>query len=302
MLEVTMRGGDGNARTTTFRTDGAMLHVREVGDGRPIVILHGGPDFDHEYLLPEMDRLADLGRLVYYAQRGRGRSYAGEGPDDVSIEGDIADLDAVRARTGSDRVAVLGHSWGALLAMEYATRHPERVSHLILLNPAPASHADLLALQSHFARIRSPEQRARMAALAADPRYVAGDVAMDAEYYAIHFAAAFRHPENLTRVLDRLRRGFAPEGIVAARAIEDRLYEQTWRAPTYDLLPSLRTLRVPALVLHGDHDFIPLAVAQHIAEAVPGSRLLELTDCGHFSHLEQPEAVHAAVADLLEPA
>src|SRR6188508_1753967 len=141
--------------TETFvETDRARLAVRTLGNGRPIVVLHGGPDFDYEYLLPEVDQLADLGRLVLYAQRGRGRSFAGEGPDDVSIESDVADLDAIRTWTGSDDVALLGHSWGGVLAMEYAIRHPGRVSHLILANTAPASAEGSRALRQHLERMR----------------------------------------------------------------------------------------------------------------------------------------------------
>jgi proline iminopeptidase len=119
--------------------DGARLYYRTVGQGPPIVVLHGGPDFDHYYLLPELDRLAETFQLVYYDQRGRGRSAEGVAPDDVGIESEVADLDGVRRHFGFYTIAVLGHSWGGLLAMEYASRHPGRVSHLILMNSAPAS-------------------------------------------------------------------------------------------------------------------------------------------------------------------
>ena len=74
----------------------ARLYVREIGRGEPIVVLHGGPDFDHEYLLPDMDRLADSFRLVYYDQRGRGRSFSGRPADEVDLAGEIDDLDAIR--------------------------------------------------------------------------------------------------------------------------------------------------------------------------------------------------------------
>src|SRR5215204_1866071 len=104
-------------------TDRARLYCRTVGKGRPIIVLHGGPDFDHHYLLPEMDRLADSFCLIYYDQRGRGRSAEGVAPEDVSIDSEIEDLDSVRRHFGLDSVTVLGHSWGGLVAMEYATRH-----------------------------------------------------------------------------------------------------------------------------------------------------------------------------------
>lgn len=88
-------------------------------------------------------------------------------------------------------------------------------------------------------------------------------------------------------------------GIVAARAIEHRLYQQTWEAEGYDLLPQLRRLRIPTIVLHGDNDLIPVDLARGIAAAIPGARLKVLPECGHFAYLEQPEAVHAAVAEVL---
>ena len=78
-------------------TAGARLYYRAIGQGPPIIVLHGGPDFDHHYLLPEMDRLADSFRLIYYDQRGRGRSTAGVEPDEVSIGSEVEDLTACGA-------------------------------------------------------------------------------------------------------------------------------------------------------------------------------------------------------------
>src|SRR6266496_5642537 len=121
-----------------------QLYYREVGRGQPVIVLHGGPDFDHRYLLPELDRLADSFRLIYYDQRGRGLSRAHVQPDEVSLQSEITDLDAVRAHYQLETVAVLGHSWGGLLALEYALRHLQHVSHLLLMNTAPVSHADLV--------------------------------------------------------------------------------------------------------------------------------------------------------------
>jgi proline iminopeptidase len=288
-----------SAREAFLQTDYARLYLREIGSGRPIVLVHGGPDFDHELFLPEMDQLADLGRLVYYDQRGRGRSFSGETADDVSIASEVADLDRVRAWTGSDAVALIGHSWGGLLAMEYAVRHPDRVSHLVLMNTGPVSRADLLAFETHLAAMRTPEVRERLTAMRSDPDFLAGDLAADAEYHRLHFAIAVRHEDQLEAIIGRLRRGFTPTGLVAARAIEERLYEQTWDQEDYDLLPQLRQLDISTLVLHADRDSIPLEIARRIAEAIPGSRFLVLPNCGHFSYVEHPTAVHDAIAELL---
>src|SRR5690349_11290357 len=98
---------------------GAQLFFREIGAGSPFVVLHGGPDFNHHYLLPEMDRLAGTFRLIYYDQRGRGRSSGDVVPEDVTIESEVDDLDRLRVKLGLDTMALLGHSWGCIVAMEY---------------------------------------------------------------------------------------------------------------------------------------------------------------------------------------
>src|SRR6476661_1732168 len=92
----------------------AELYSREIGQGTAIIVLHGGPDFDHSYLLPELDRLSDSYRLIYYDQRGRGRSADGVKPEDVTLASDVEDIDRVRDRFHLEQATVLGHSWGAV--------------------------------------------------------------------------------------------------------------------------------------------------------------------------------------------
>ena len=281
-------------------TGRAQLYYRDVGEGRPIVVLHGGPDFDHTYLVPELDRLAGSFRLIYYDQRGRGRSGRGVTPDDVTIRSEVQDLDEVRRHFRLRSMAVLGHSWGGLLAMEYATRHPERVSHLILMNTGPASRDGYVVLRRRLLASRPPDDAERMRALTADPRYQRGDLDAEAEYYRLHFRVTLRRPDVLEQVVSRLRAHFAEEDVLRARAIEQRLYEETWLSAGYDLTPGLRRLGVPTLVVHGDDDLIPVEVAADIARAIPGATLTVLEGCGHFAYLEAPDEVHRQVAALLD--
>jgi proline iminopeptidase len=273
----------------------AELYYREVGRGRAIVVLHGGPDFGHSYLLPAMDRLADGYRLIYYDQRGRGQSAEHVEPGAVSLGSEIDDLDRVRAYFGLEMVALLGHSWGGLLAMEYALRHPERVSHLILMNPPPASHDDM-ALFREKRRKQSPDDVAALKELAATEEYAAGDPETVMAYYRVHYRGALKRQDLLDRVLHGLRPSLAtPEAILKGRAIEDRLVSETWARSDYDLLPVLERLRLPALVVQGEHDFIPGVCTAKIVRAIPGARHVYLSESGHFSYLECPEAVRTAI-------
>lgn len=278
---------------------GARLYYRHIGSGQPIVVLHGGPDFDQNYLLPEMDRLADRFRLIYYDQRGRGRSGDGVKPEEVGIRSEVEDLESLRSHFRLDKVALLGHSWGGVLAMEYAIRHPDRVSQLVLMNTAPASHTDRLLLSRYWGEVRSVADVEAMADLASTARYRRGDLEAEAEYYRHHFAAALPRSEHLELIIPRLRANFTEKGVRKARAIENRLYEQTWSSPDYDLLPALGELDIPTLVLHGESDFVPVEASVHIAEAMPSGRLVVLSGCGHFAYLETPELVHSHIGALL---
>src|SRR5262245_7739112 len=113
--------------------DGASLFVNEIGpaDGTPVVVLHGGPAAHHDYLLPAFGRLADTFRLVLYDQRGGGRSRtAGDVPLDFDTQ--VEDVEAVIRSLGVEKAQVVGYSFGGLIAMVFAARHPDRVDKLAL--------------------------------------------------------------------------------------------------------------------------------------------------------------------------
>lgn len=284
-------------RESRIPVQGAALYCREVGRGTPMIVLHGGPDFDISYLLPELDRLSDKFHLIYYDQRGRGRSADHVKPEDVTLESEMADLDQVRDHFHLDKVALLGHSWGTVLALEYALRHPERVSRLVLMDPAPADAADI----SRFRKERAEKWPVLMElrkAIADTKAYKEADPDAVVAYYRAHFKSGLARPEDYEKLILRMQARFieqGQEGILKSRAVEDRLMDETWASPNgYDLHPKLRGLNIPALVITGDHDFFPFA-AEHIAQAIPGARLVTLKDCGHFPYLECPSPLREEI-------
>jgi proline iminopeptidase len=277
----------------------ARLFVRETGSGPPIVVLHGGPDFDHSYLVPEIDVLADQAHVVCYDQRGRGQSAAGVRAEDVSLESELDDIERVRTHLGLESFTLLGHSWGGVLAMAYAARHPDRLTHLVLVNTAPGTYADSVMFLEHVKVSRTADERAQLRAIAESAEFRRGELDAERAMHRIQFRNAVSSPDLLERLLPRFRQHFTPETVLLAGAIEERLSEDTWSSETYDLLEPLRDLAVPTLVLHGEHDHIPEAVASHVAAAIPTSRLVVLPGCGHFALLEQPDAVAREVTALL---
>jgi len=285
------------AREGRVTVGNASLYTREVGQGPPAIVLHGGPDFDIGYLLPDLDRLADRFRLIYYDQRGRGKSADHVAPDDVTLASDVDDVDQVRQHFQLESATLLGHSWGTVLALEYAVRHPTRVSRMILMNPAPASASDLALFKKAYTQ-RLGADLDRQRTIIASSAYQAGDPEAVVARYRLHFRPAFSRADDFEKLMTTMKTGFISQGnagIVKARAVEDRLMRDTWNKDSYDLTPKLRNLNIPTLVIVGDHDFIPVEVAAHIASAIPNARLVTLRNCGHFGFLECPDQVRGAI-------
>jgi len=258
---------------------GVRLHTRRVGTDPPVVVLHGGPGADYAYLLPQYDRLAHGRALRFYDQRGGGRSPV---PRDVAVgwQEHVADLEALRKHWASDRLTLLGYSWGGLLAVLYALEHPDRVGRLALVAPAPLT-----------ARWREEFER-RLSARLADPRIVQARAELSAS------GLAQRDPEKYRRLAFALSvAGYFKDPSRAKELTPFRVTARTQQAVwqslgTYDLRDRLRSTfpkgRAPrAVVVHGVYDPLPIESARETA-ALLDTGVIELAT-GHAPHVEATE-------------
>jgi proline iminopeptidase len=180
--------------------------------------------------------------------------------------------------------------------MEYTIRHPKRVSHVILMGTGPASHEDIKLYSQEWGRRKVPHEE-EIKAIFNSVEWQEGDPRALAAWYRVYFSTTIKERQALDR-LNLSLEGFTNELVLRGRAIEDRLWDETWGTKGYDLIPKLRELINPTLVIHGDYDFIPLETAAHIAQAIPGARLVVLKECGHFPYLERPEEFRTAIDDF----
>jgi proline iminopeptidase len=251
---------------------GVTLFERRVGEGPPVVVLHGGPGASHDYLLPGFDALARGRTLLYYDQRGGGRSPVPPGTA-LSWREHVADLDALREAWGLDRLTLTGYSWGGLLAELYAIEHPERVERLALISPAPAWREARDEFERRFAaRSNTPELQAARAALRESGLRERDPESHGHRLFELAVAGYF-HDAARVRNLTPFR-------------ITGRTQQEVWASlGAFDLRPALARLRVPAVVLHGDDDPIPVESAREVAEALHAP-LHVLAHCGHVPYVE----------------
>ena len=262
-------------RTASRLVRGVSLFERRVGHGPPAVVLHGGPGADHGYLLPGFDALAEGRELVYYDQRGGGRSPVSR---DVPVgwREQVADLDALREAWGLDRLVLVGYSWGGLLAQLYATEHPERVERLALVSPAPSWRAARDEFERCFAeRNLAPALEAERRALRESSLRERDPEAYERRLFELAVVPYFYDPAKA--------RELTPFRVVG------RTQQEVWRSlGDYDLRPSLQRLRLPAFVLHGEDDPIPIDASRETARLL-GAEFHALDRCGHCPHVERLE-------------
>lgn len=264
---------------------GVRLYETRVGSGPPVVMLHGGPGASHDYLRPGFDRLAQGRTLVYYDQRGGGRSPVDR---DVPVgwEEQVADLDALREVWGLERLTICGYSWGGLLAMLYAVTHADRVERLALVSPAPAWRAARQQFEATFARRNlDPALQAERAKLRESGLRESDPEAFQRRLFELSVVPYFVDPTKV--------RELTPFRIVG------RTQQEVWGSlGDYDLRPRLAALQLPSLVLHGREDVIPYEAAEEAARLLRAEWHL-LSPCGHCPHVEQPEAFARAVGGFL---
>jgi pimeloyl-ACP methyl ester carboxylesterase len=282
----------------SFRTsDGRTLAYRRLGSG-PVLVCHpGGPGFSSRYF----GHLAGLGSRFALALLNPRGTEGSDPPGDprAYTTGDyVADLDEFREHLGLERMLLLGHSHGGVVAQAYAARRPERIERLVLASTLARFHAEQEAAMTAAMAARSDEAwyEDAVAALEAEQagrwesdEELAGIVARELPFYFAVYGDSER----------AYVRDLAQE-VPAGDAL--RLFNAEVFA-TFDLRSELERIRAPTLVLTGADDFIcgPLN-ARELAEGIDGAELALLPDCGHFVFVEQPELFASAVAGFLSGA
>lgn len=266
----------------------ARLFYEVVGTGDPIIVVHGGPGLDHNYLQPGLDMLARRYQLVYYDQRGTGRSTAELTDESINLEAFVDDIDVLRESLGHDRVTVLTHSFGSLIGLRYAMRYPERLVALILMNPVEPGTRFQVASGERASERRTPEDVAELAELTGSPGFAARDVETLSQVYRVAFRSTLRDREAVDRLSLDLAPLTASQGQDVARLLGGSMQGLDWWA-------DLAAIQTPTLVLHGRHDIPPLEMGQTLAEAFP-TGTFEVLDTGHFPFVEAPEELRRAIA------
>jgi proline iminopeptidase len=273
-----------------FDVEGARL----VPDGpalreKPtLILLHGGPGMDHSSYKPRFSQLADIAQVVFLDHRGNGRSDPGSRETWTLAQwGD--DVRAFCEALGIERPIVLGASFGGMVALAYATRHPAHPLKLILVSTEAAGSTHLAERVALFDRLGGPE-----AGALARRRFIEGqvDAAMLQAWIRVAFPVYTRTPRDPAAVQRAILR---PE-------VNLWFTRPGGEGRTFDFFPMLQRVACPTLVLGGEEDpMIPIICQEDIAAALPAHlvRFERFPGCGHGVVHDAPERAMAVIRDFI---
>ena len=280
LIVALLVAGVARAQDGSFTHAGLERHYTSAGTGESAVFLSGGPGLDVGYIKPVAEFLPDSYRRIFLEQRGTGRSRPASA-ESLTLKTVVGDLEALRQHLKQQRLFLIGHSWGGLLAMAYAAEYPEHVERLVLIGSTGPTPKFLDWFVDNInARLR-PE-----------------DIAV-----ANYWKAAASRGVAASKVDLEIMRARTPgyfferaKGLeFAAQAKEEELYGDVmagiWKdlRKGWDLSAKLKNLARPVLIVQGHQDPMGDKTAEEIHAAITGSTLAYIKRSGHFPWLEQPD-------------
>jgi proline iminopeptidase len=287
-------------------TNGAMTYYWVVGHGTPLVIVHGGPGASHDYFLPYLLPLARHNRLVFIDERGSGKSSKMDDPAQYTVENMADDVEEVRQALGLGKISLLGHSYGGVVVQAYAFKYQKNLSHLIL----GSTFSSTTQINQALAKIKTgmPEaDRKRLEELEQAGLFDKGQPwehgRYPEEYAKLAWGIGYlpylyqKNPDpnydpvagNTTTAWDVYRQMWGSHG--------EYVVDGNLRSVEYvDKLPSIK---VPTLIIVGDHDESDPAMSKQMHEKIGGSKLTILPRSGHMTFVDQPALFLKTVTEFV---
>lgn len=282
-----------------IKVPGEELYYQQFGlpakEKLPIVVLHGGPGMDQSYLLPQMLELTKDREVIFYDQRSSGKSSTHPfDPGQITMKRFVDDLEAVRKHFGFQKMILLGHSWGGVLAAEYAINYPNHVAGLMLLDSVPMTLSGMKVFDQKCAHQLNTIQPV-LDDLKHSESFQRGDSKTVEQWYRMVFETYCVKKNDAQKITLYFSKATALNGPKIEKIIGENFYSHL-----YDLRPELHRLTIPVLIIHGAQDPVPVKTAEESHHAFANSKLVILNPCGHFSYVEQPKKCFEAIRNFLK--
>jgi proline iminopeptidase len=285
---------------------GVMIYYLALGSGSPLVVVHGGPGADHTYFLPYLLPLARTHRLIFIDERGSGRSQRLQDTSLYTVENMVEDVEDVRVALNLGKISLLGHSYGGVLAEAYALKYQRNLSHLILNSTFPSTKQMNEVLAREKAQM-PPDKLKRLDELEAAGLFGKGEMWEHGRYTNEYATLAWGNGYFPFIYGARPDATYDPVGQLMGTSWE--LYRVMWgehgefvidgNLKSVEYVDRLPSIKVPTLIVVGDHDECDPALSKEMNEKIAGSKLVVLPNSGHMNFVDQPDMWQQAVVGFL---
>jgi proline iminopeptidase len=285
---------------------GALIYYETMGRGAPLVIVHGGPGASHDYFLPHLLPLMRTNRLIFIDERGSGKSSKLEDPKEYTVASMVEDLEAVRVGLGLGKISLLGHSFGGVIVQAYALKYQKHLSHLIL----GSTFASTKELNEALARMKAamePKDRERITSLEAAGLFGKGEVWEHGRYPEEYAKLAWG--KGYFPYLYQKRPDPTYDPVSSNTDTAWDVYREMWGSDgefvvdgnlkEVEYVDRLSEIKVPTLIIVGDHDESDPKMSKEMHEKIAGSQLVILPDSGHMTFVDQPEQFLKTVREFV---
>jgi proline iminopeptidase len=280
--------------------NGAKLWYESEGVGEPLVLIAGGPGAPHNIFHPYFSRLAERHRVIYFDAFGRGKSDRAKSPSEYRFDRAVEDLEGLRKALGLSKWAVLGFSYGGMVAQAYALKCPAMVSRLILADTLYSAEMwqanndnSNYELQNQFPETWARVQQLRSMGLRSSAKE-------HQKAYDIPVGLLYFHDASLAERLPKETFYYEPD-VYYAIAGEDADFLIGGDIGKLDFRARLKDLPMPVLIIAGRYDRVSLPrFAVQFSKYAPQARFVMLEHSGHFTFIEDPDGFFAAVRQFLE--
>lgn len=282
-----------NIKEGYIESEGSKIYYKTMGAGQPLLFIHGGFGLDHTLFLPHFQEMAKNHQLIFYDQRGCGHSSEHFDPEEVSFDQFVTDLEMICTHLNLDSFSIVAHSFGTLIATQYAYYHPSDIQKMIFLHPAPVTSDALSVCFDELSR--RLKQSDHFASFMEDPaKNLDDETFLLDDFYKKLFVDFVYDPTITAKMHFSSNKETALKQYMIYTLFEESLFKTG-----YDKSRELMEVQAPTLVVHGNQDFIPAWSSAKIAEYLPHGEYFALDECGHFSYIEKPKELFEKIQKFL---
>lgn len=291
LLSITINAQNSSTENLV-ETGNAEIYVKTIGEGDPLIVVHGGPGLAHNYLFEPFSELSKNHKLIFYDQRGCGLSSPFKEEEKITIDTLVEDLERLRIALNLDKFILAGQSWGAVVAINYTIKFPGNVKKLLLLEPAPGSSEYLQQLQKTIMERLTPVKKERLIKLSQTPDIKTNPLLFK-EFLTIRLATYFYDSTKVARLhLDyfdelHIKKFFESSAMFGPYLLNMNLYDM------------MKNITCQTLILHGEYDVIPNEAIERMGKSIPNAEVHIIKNCGHFIHLENPNEYFGLIKKFL---